>query len=361
MIRIAKISYRGQNRKGADRKGQNNTVSLKERKGKKVKAVIAMSVLSLASGTLFGCSNVSPDGDATDMSMQSRKNTKLQSVGVTVGDLSNPFFVVMAKGAEQEAKKIGGNDVKVTIVSSGYDLNQQFNQIENFIASSTDLIVVNAADSKAIRPAVEKARQAGSVVVAVDTGVDADVDATVTTNNLQAGEVSCQYIADRLQGEGNVVIINGPPVTSVIRRVDGCLSVLAKYPNIEILSKDQNAEGSRDGGLRVMTDLLTTFPDIDAVFAINDPSGVGADLAANQAKRDDLFIVGVDGAPGAIDAIASKDSVYAATATQDPRGMAETAVRVGNQIRQGQTLESKDILIPVQLITKDNVDTATGW
>ncbi|MCC0179827.1 ABC transporter substrate-binding protein [Waterburya agarophytonicola K14] len=326
-----------------------------------VRSVIAASLLGLVGGTLVGCTNPSSNGDATNVSMQSQKDAKLQSVGVTVGDLSNPFFVVMAEGAEQEAKKIGGDDVRVTIVSSGYDLNQQFNQIENFIASDTDVIVLNAADSKAIRPAVDNARAAGSVVVAVDTGVDADVDATVTTNNVQAGEKSCQYIADRLKGKGNVVIINGPPVTSVIERVDGCLDVLAKYPQIKILSKNQNAEGSRDGGLRVMTDLLTTFPNIDAVFAINDPSGVGADLAANQAKRDDFFIVGVDGAPEAIEAIASQDSIYAATATQDPRGMAQTAVRVGNKVRQGQKLESKDILIPVKLITEENVDTAEGW
>ncbi len=328
------------------------------------KIAIAAGILSLASGTLFGCTNAPDKENATNVSMQNqqgKQDAKLDSVGVSVGDLSNPFFVVMAQGAEQAAKEIGGEDTRVTVVSSGYDLNQQFNQLENFVAADTDIIVLNAADSKGIRPAVDQARAAGSVVVAVDTGVEADVDATVTTNNLQAGEVSCQYIADRLQGKGNVVIVNGPPVTSVIERVDGCLDVLSKYPKIKILSKDQNAEGSRDGGLRVMSDLLTTFPNIDAVFAINDPSGVGADLAANQAKRDDFFIVGVDGAPEAIEAIASEDSIYAATATQDPRGMAQTAVQVGNKVRQGQKLESKDILIPVQLITKDNVDTAQGW
>jgi ribose transport system substrate-binding protein len=325
------------------------------------KLAIATGILGLVSGTLIGCTNSSSNGDATNVSMRSQEDTELDSVAVTVGDLSNPFFVVMAEGAEQTAKEIGGEDTRVTVVSSGYDLNQQFNQMENFVASNTDIIVLNAADSKGIRPAVDNARAAGSVVIAVDTGVDADVDATVTTNNLQAGEKSCQYIADRLNGEGNVVIVNGPPVISVIERVDGCLDVLAKYPGIKILSKNQNAEGSRDGGLRVMTDLLTTFPNIDAVFAINDPSGVGADLAANQAKRDDFFIVGVDGAPEAIEAIASEDSVYAATATQDPRGMAETAVRVGNKVLKGEKLESKDILIPVKLITDENVDTAEGW
>jgi ribose transport system substrate-binding protein len=325
---------------------------------------IAAGILCLVGGTLFGCTNTANNSQAINASMQSKQekgNAELQSVGVTVGDLSNPFFVVMAQGAEEAAKKIGGDNVRVTVVSSGYDLNQQFNQIENFVAADTNLIVLNASDSKGIRPAVDQARKAGSVVVAVDTAVEADVDATVTTNNLQAGKVSCQYIADRLEGKGNVVIVNGPPVTSVIERVDGCLDVLSKYPQIKILSQDQNAEGSRDGGLRVMSDLLTTFPNIDAVFAINDPSGVGADLAANQAKRKDFFIVGVDGAPEAIEAIASEGSLYAATATQDPRGMAETAVEVGNEILRGQKPKSNNILIPVKLITKDNVDTSEGW
>jgi ribose transport system substrate-binding protein len=325
------------------------------------KIAIATSLFCLVSGTLLGCANTSFNGSATNTNKQNNGDVKLQSVGVTLGDLSNPFFVVMANGAEQEAKKIGGDDVRVTVVSSGYDLNQQFNQIENFVAANTDVIVLNAADSKGIRPAVDKAREAGSVVIAVDTAVEADVDATVTTNNVQAGEVSCQYIADRLKGKGNVVIVNGPPVTSVIQRVDGCLKVLSQYPNIKILSKDQNAEGSRDGGLRVMSDLLTTFPNIDAVFAINDPSGVGADLAANQAKRKDFFIVGVDGAPEAIEAIASKDSVYAATATQDPRGMTQKAVQIGNDILHGKKLSSNNILIPVKLITKENVSTSKGW
>ncbi|MBD2199033.1 MULTISPECIES: ABC transporter substrate-binding protein [Calothrix] len=337
---------------------------------------VAATLLSIVSGTLVSCTNVSPNSDTatntdttntknvTDTSTQtnqSDRNRKLRSVGVTLGDLSNPFFVVMAKGAEKEAQKIGGNDVKVTVVSSGYDLNQQFNQIENFVAANTDLIVLNAADSKGIRPAVEQARKAGTIVIAVDTPVEAEVDATVTTNNVQAGEISCQYIADRLKGKGNVVIVNGPPVTSVIQRVDGCLKVLAKYPNIKLLSKDQNAEGSRDGGLRVMSDLLVTFPKIDAVFAINDPSGVGVDLAANQAKRRDFFIVGVDGAPEALEAIATKDSLYAATATQNPRGMTVKAVQVGNDILNGKKPASPNILIPAKLITKENVSKSTGW
>lgn len=328
------------------------------------RVAIAAGALSFASSLLVACSPTTSNSRLAIEGNQgnpSNEAVKLKSVAVTVGDLSNPFFVLMGRGAEAEAKKIGGPEVRVTLVSSGYDLNQQFNQMENFIASDTDVIVLNAGDSKGIAPAVEKAKQAGIAVIAVDTGAEGGVDATITSNNVQAGQVSCQYIADRLKGKGNIVIVNGPPVNSVFERVDGCEEVLAKYPDIKILSKDQNAEGSRDGGLRVMSDLLTSFPKIDAVFAINDPSGVGAELAARQAKRSEFFIVGVDGAPEAKEAIEDPNSLFVATAAQDPLGMTRKAVQVGNDILHGKKPANPDILIPVKLITRENVSEYPGW
>jgi ribose transport system substrate-binding protein len=85
----------------------------------------------------------------------------LKSIGVSVGDLANPFFVAIGRGAEESAKKLGGPGVKVTTVSSKYDLNTQVDQIENFIANKTDIIILNAVDSKGIAPAIKKARNAG--------------------------------------------------------------------------------------------------------------------------------------------------------------------------------------------------------
>nr|WP_242040736.1 ABC transporter substrate-binding protein [Coleofasciculus sp. FACHB-1120] len=315
-----------------------------------------MSLFSLASSALVSCTSAPRNAQNSQ-----QNSSELSSVAVTVRDLGNPFFVQVGKGAEAEAKRIGGGDVSTTLVSSGDDLNQQFNQIENFIASDVSMIILNAADSKGIFAAVEKAKQAGIPIIAVDTAAEGGVDATVTSNNVQAGEVSCQYIADRLKGQGNVVIINGPPVASVVERVQGCLSVFSKYPNIKILSKDQNAEGSRDGGLRVMSDLLTSFPKIDAVFAINDPSGIGAELAATQAQRKEFFIVGVDGAPEALDALKQENSLFVATAAQDPFRMAAKAVEVGNDILKGNKPANPNILIPVTLITRENVNQHKGW
>lgn len=326
------------------------------------RVAIAVGLMGLMGSALVACSNDAPgSGQNTADNQGGAQTGELKAVGVTVGDLGNPFFVQIGAGAEAKAKEIGGDGVRATIVSSGYDLNQQINQIENFISSGVNLILLNAADSKGIAPAVIQAKQAGVTVVAVDVAAEGGVDATVTSNNVQAGELACQYIVDRLQGTGNVVIINGPPVSAVIDRVNGCESVFEQNPNIKVLSRDQNAEGSREGGLRVMSDLLTSFSDIDAVFAINDPTGVGAELAAQQAQRKDFFIVGVDGAPEAVEALNREGSLFVATAAQDPYAMAEKAVEVGNDILQGNPPPTETVLVPVELITRDNIADYKGW
>lgn len=285
---------------------------------------------------------------------------ELKSIGVTVGDLANPFFVQITKGAELKARELAGKDVKVTLVSSGYDLGQQVNQIDNFISAGVDMIVLNAADSKGIAPAVKRARSAGIVVVAVDVAAEG-ADATVTSNNTQAGELACQYISDKLQGRGDVVIINGPPVSAVTNRVDGCLSTLAKHKDIKVLSSNQNGKGSREGGLEVMTSLLAAYPKIDAVFAINDPTGIGADLAAKQAQRNEFFIVGVDGSPDGEEALKRGNTLFEATPAQDPQVMAARAVEIGYDILQGKPAPKDPVLIPVTLIDRNSIKDYKGW
>lgn len=285
---------------------------------------------------------------------------ELKSIGVTVGDLANPFFVQITKGAEMKARELAGDNVKVTLVSSGYDLGQQVGQIDNFIAAKVDMIVLGAADSKGIGPAVKRARDAGIVVVAVDVTAEG-ANASITSDNMQAGELACQYLTKRLNNKGNVVIINGPPVSSIMDRVTGCKKELVKHPDIKVLSDNQNAKGSREGGLEVMTSLLSANPKIDGVFAINDPTAIGADLAAKQAQRSEFFIVGVDGSPDGEEALKRKNSLFVATPAQDPQVMAARAVEIGYDILQGKPAPEETVLIPVKIIDRDNVGEYKGW
>jgi ribose transport system substrate-binding protein len=283
---------------------------------------------------------------------------ELKSIGITLGSLGNPFFVALSKGAEAKAKEINRN-VKVTATSADYDLNKQFSQIDNFIASGVDMILLNATDPKAIISAVKRAQQAGIVVVAVDVAA-AGADATVQTNNVQAGQIACQYLAEKIGGKGNVIIQNGPQVSAVTDRVKGCKEVLAKSPNIKILSDDQDGKGDREGGLKVMQGHLTRFQDIAGVFTINDPQAIGSDLAAKQLNRKNLVITSVDGAPDMESAL-KNDTTIVASASQDPWAMAQQAVALGYDIMNGKKPENSMLLMQSTLITRDNIAQYKGW
>ncbi|MDR3495703.1 MAG: ABC transporter substrate-binding protein [Ancalomicrobiaceae bacterium] len=282
----------------------------------------------------------------------------LNKIGISLGSMGNPFFVALAKGAEAKAKEINPK-VQVNALGFEYDLGKQVTQIDNFIASGVDMIMLNAADKKALAPAVKKAQAAGIVVVAVDVGSDG-VDATVMTDNIQAGSIACQYIVDKLGGKGDVIIENGPQVTAVVDRVTGCKQVFAKNPGIKVLSDDQDAKGSREGGLNVMQALLTRFAKVDAVFAINDPQAIGSDLAAKQLKRTGIIITAVDGAPD-IEVALKGDTQIQASASQDPYKMAQMAVTVGYDVMNGKKPEKTEILMDSKLVTRENVKDYAGW
>ncbi len=284
----------------------------------------------------------------------------LKAIGISVGSMGNPFFVALSKGAEFEAKKTNPN-VKVTAVGFDYDLGKQNTQIDNFIAAGVDLILLNPGDPKAIEPAIKRAQAAGIIVVAVDTAAKG-ANATVETNNTQAGTIACDYLIDRMGGKGGLIILNGPQVSSVIERVNGCKEVIGKHPDIKLLSSDQDAKGSREGGLATMQSLLTRFTSIDGVFAINDPTAIGAELAARQMHRGNFPITSVDGAPDAETALKDpKAAEFVATASQDPFMMARLAVQEGVGLLNGKKPETDPLLMDSKLVTRDNVNDYKGW
>lgn len=283
----------------------------------------------------------------------------LTSVGITVGSLGNPYYVALVKGATAEARSINPQ-VQVTAVSADYDLNKQFNQIDNFIAKGVSLILVTASDQHAIAPAIARAHAAGITVVGVDVNAEG-ADAVVQTNNVQAGEIACQFLADKIGHKGNVIIENGEQVSAVIDRVDGCHKVLAQYPEIKLLSDNENAKGSRDGGFAIGQGYFVRYPDIQGIFAVNDPQAIGTELAARQAHREDgLVITSVDGAPDIV-AELKESSAIQASASQDPFTMGEIGVKTGYGIMNGQMPAARITLMAPKLITHDTVASYIGW
>ena len=185
----------------------------------------------------------------------------------------------------------------------------------------------------------------------------------MTSDNYQAGALVAQYIVDRLKGKGNVVAIVGDPVSASLDRKNGFDAVMAKNPGMKVLSDNQNGKGRRELSMNLMTDLLTAFPKVDAVWGVNDPTALGAMLAIRQAKRDkEMFVVGVDGSPDAAVAMKEKGSIFNASSAQDPYYMAYHAVEVGWQVMNGKKPANPTELIPVKLITQKEIAAGyTGW
>ncbi|USK29772.1 ABC transporter substrate-binding protein [Metabacillus hrfriensis] len=321
---------------------------------KNVKTLFVLGLMALMA-LMSACSSASESSN--DSTGQENSDDKLK-IGLTVGTLANPFFVAMGKGAEEAGKELGA---EVLVESAEYDLSKQTSQIENFITKKVDVILLNAVDTKGIAAAVQQAKDAGIPVIAVDTNAEGGVNATVTSDNYQAGKLAGEYVVEQLNGKGNIVIIDGPPVSAVTDRIQGFEDVI-KESGIKVAAK-QNGEGNREKALSVMESILQANPSgsIDAVFAINDPEAIGVEIASEQAgRKDEFFIVGVDGAPEAAEAMAKEGSSIMATSAQSPSEMVKKAVEIGMKVKKGEDVEEL-IKVPVKLVTQDTLDSYQGW
>ncbi|WP_342043214.1 ABC transporter substrate-binding protein [Bacillus sp. OTU2372] len=314
---------------------------------------IVLLILTLC--FLGACSNneSASNGGKTDNKSNTEKKLK---IGLTVPNLSNPFFVAMSKGAKEVASKY---NAEVTTVSADQDLAKQTAQIEDFITKKVDLILLSPFDSAGIAGAVSEAKAAGIPVVALDGFAEGGIDSVVMSDNVQAGKLAAEYLVKQLNGKGNIVIIDGPPVSAVTDRIKGFNEVIKKYPDIKVVAK-QNGEGNREKALTVMEGTLTANKKIDAVFTINDEEAVGVQIAQEQASRqNEFFVVSVDGAPSAVDAL-KKGGSFAGTSAQFPNQMVIDGVALALKVIDGKKVDSK-VLIPTKFITKDNVDSYSGW
>lgn len=282
---------------------------------------------------------------------------KIEKIGLMVQDMSNPFFSAMDGGARRAAEEIGA---ELNVQDAQLDLSAQYNQIDAFIQQGVDLIVVSAVDGDGIEPAIIKAKEAGIIVIAVDTPAKG-ADAVIMTDAVQAGMRSCTYLFEQMGGEGQVLLVDGTPIQTIIDRIDGCKAVAKDFPGIEIVGQ-QSSNNDRASGLMVTTDMLTANPDVSGIFGMNDPSALGAVLAVEQAgKAEQIIVTGVDGSPEAVAELTREGSPFIASSTQNPGKMVTEAVRIAQEMVAGNPPEESTILIESVLVTRENVGDYAGW
>ncbi|MGY5030844.1 ABC transporter permease/substrate-binding protein [Streptomyces sp. 900116325] len=271
-------------------------------------------------------------------------------VGMSLSTLNNPFFVQMKAGAQAEAKDAG---IDLTVTDAQNDASQQANQLQNFTGAGVQSIIVNPVDSDAVGPAVRAANKADIPVVAADRGVNKAETATlVASDNVAGGRLAAKALADKLGGKGDIVVLQGTAGTSASReRGKGFTEGLKAYPGIKVVAS-QPADFDRTKGLDVMTNLLQSHPRITGVFAENDEMALGAVKALGSKAGKSVDVVGFDGTPDGLKAVAA-GTLYASVA-QQPKELGKIAVQNAVEAARGKQVDST-VKVPVKVVTEKNV------
>ncbi|MHC4517878.1 MAG: sugar ABC transporter substrate-binding protein [Planctomycetota bacterium] len=276
-------------------------------------------------------------------------------IGVSLLNLSNEFIVDIREAMESKAAEMG---VKLIVTDAERSAERQIQQVEGFIARRVDAIVLNPCEVEASSPAVDKAIRAGIPIINVNSETRSVPTAFVGSRDEESAEIAINYVAGRLNGEGRIVMITGyPGQAAEIKRTAGARAALTKYPGLKLIA-EQTANWSREEGMTLMENWLQSHGDgIDAVFAQNDEMGLGAlnALQATGAKKR-IILVSVDAIADALKAV--DQGHLDATVFQNAKRQAETALETAVQIVGGQPYE-KRVLIPFELVTRENVDQYT--
>jgi len=228
---------------------------------------------------------------------------KRGTIGISVLTLTNPFFQEIADSVTAEANKLGFD---VVVVSGDQNPAKQHNQVKDFITSGCVAIILTPCDSGGVGEAIREANRAGIPVFTADIASiakDAKVESHIATDNYGGGKMAAQAIVEALRAKGDargeIAIIDYDEVESVKQRTDGFIVQLAelnKAADVDLtIVARVPGQGDRLKGLDAMNSILSSNPNVKAVFAINDPCALGAVAALETVGNKSIVIVGFDG------------------------------------------------------------------
>ena len=286
------------------------------------------------------------------------KNPKYKGkIGVTCMDLTNPFFKLIANVMQEEADKYG---YEIVALSGDNDPARQNNQLSDFVAQGYDAIFLNPVDSRAAGEGVKKAHEAGIPVFTYDVQVTDEeandlIVSHIGSDNYQGGLLAGESMMKVTGDQGRIAIITYPEVTSCILRVNGFKDYLKEHNSKLVIATELSAKGNRSDGYAVATDILTAHPDIVGIFAINDPSGLGAYAAVLKAgKTEKITIVAFDASPAGKQAVFEK-KLYDSP-QQFPRKMAKGTVEAFIKFLNGEDVPKKNFIPCEHYYYEDSVD-----
>ena len=319
---------------------------------------LALAIVTSALLVAVGCGQ-SPDS-STGKSGSAPAETKSKgTIGVSLLTLDNPFFKVIGDNIVAAGRRHGYDAI---VVSGDKDVAKQSHQIKDFIVKKVSAIVLSPCDSKSIIPVIREANAAGIPVFTVDIPCNepgVKIVTQVATDNFGGGKEAAQAMIEALgEAGGQVAILHFKQAESCQLRVKGFREGIDAYnagssAKIEIVA-ELEAGGAKDMGYKAAEDSLQAQPDLRGIFAINDPSALGARAALEKAgKTEQVVIIGFDGQPEGKQAI-KEGKIYA-----DPsQFLDQMGIKIIDAIirhSKGETLPDQ-MLIPTKLYRKADAD-----
>ncbi|MDD9865124.1 MAG: substrate-binding domain-containing protein [Verrucomicrobiales bacterium] len=340
---------------------------------KRIAQLLGLTALSLA---FIGCS---PNAEKPEGNGGDGGNADAATPADTTGDgadanttktkgliayspltLSNPFFKVIGDHIKAEAEKHG---YETLMVDPDMDVKKQSDQMEDFISRGVTAIILVPCDRLSIGPSVKAANEKGIPVFTVDAKCAAEgveIAGHVGTDNFQGGKLAGEAMIKALgENGGKVLVLDFKKANSCVLRVNGFKEVINAHNEgrtagkIEIVA-ELDGNGARTEGYQSTADALQSHDDLAAVFAINDPSALGAYTAIEEAKRQDqIKIIGFDGQLDGKQAI--KDGKIFADPIQHPDKMGQQIVQNIVKYQAGEEFD-KETLIPATIYDKAAAD-----
>jgi ribose transport system substrate-binding protein len=274
------------------------------------------------------------------------------TIGVSLAQDDNPFYIAMLKGIRARAQELGWD---VATVSANEDKLKQINGVQDLVARGVEGILISPIDAVGVNAAYDAAAAAKIPIVSVARGsVSPNQTIHVAMDEKQIGRDIAEWTAKKLGGKGQVAMLLGPSGAPTFKNLaDGYTEVMAKYPDVKIVFKSDGPL-TRERGVKQTEDALVANPDLAAVYTANDDVALGAMqavLAANRAGK--TIVTGMNGVPPALRAV--KDGSMAMTVELNPVEWGRLGVDVLATYLKGDKIEPR-VFIKHNLIDSTNVD-----
>ena len=303
-----------------------------------------------ASAPASSASSASSAAESTADAVMAGKNISVMTPYLS-SVTTNQMVSYLQKGLEA----LGAT---VTVTDTSNDFSALASRIDDVVASGTDAIVLVSADPSQLENQLQDAFDAGIPVFGCDSGFIEGMQVNATSDNYQMGKLIVNYLFDDLMGgKGTVIALTHRPHPGVVKRCEAFDDLLAEQKDISLITEQHvPAEQPINDAQDIVENLLLANPEkgsITAIWCGWDEPAIGATQACQEAGRDEIIVVGVDGNEQAVSLIKEGTNLKA-TVAQNFEGMAQIVVEQMTKLFQGETVEPGEMYAEATLITAEN-------